>query len=249
MLWLHIGDTDPSKGDSTDMRNTLCFEWITMMHKASLDKRKKHVYCISKATPSSLKEWWNCKKRPVDGSYSVKISWAQEISSHPCDFTAELRIPLLSVQHRKGGQDVCWYKLPTWSEKHHETSPSEAQTAQGHPPEGVLSLYDMGLCLQSHFGRFWGFFLADSPQRVKLQKRNSQRRTCLPQNLRGTKTRWLDFQRPKEMGQEVPNITKGVSDSRSVWLKIHEWKMIIFCSSQQVLWEQKWRQLRTSNPL
>lgn len=107
MLWLHIGDTDPSKGDSTDMRNTLCFEWITMMHKASLDKRKKHVYCISRATPSSLKEWWNSKKRPVDGSYSVKISWAQEISSHPCDFTAELRIPLLSVQHREKGWPGC----------------------------------------------------------------------------------------------------------------------------------------------
>lgn len=91
---------------------------------------------------------------------------------------------------------------------------SEAQTGQGHPPEDVLSLQDdMGVCLQSHFGRFWGFFLAESPQRVKLfgkeeQKMNSQRRTCLPQNLRGTKTRWLHFQRPKQMGQEASQYYK-----------------------------------------
>lgn len=91
------------------------------------------------------------------------------MSPGPCDFTAELRAPTsVNAAERKGGQEVCRHKLSTWSEQHHETAPSEAHTAQGHPPNGVLSLQcEMGLCLQSHSGRFWGFFLADSPQRVK----------------------------------------------------------------------------------
>lgn len=40
MLWLNMGDMVPSQGDSTDRRNTLGFEWITMMYKACLGKRK-----------------------------------------------------------------------------------------------------------------------------------------------------------------------------------------------------------------
>lgn len=125
-------------------------------------------------------------------------------------------LPFLSMQHRERVARTCAdTKLSAWSEQHHETPPSEAQTVQGHPPEGVLSLqYDMGLCLQSQFGRFCGFFLADSPQRVKLQKRNIPRRTCLPQNL-GTKTRWLHFQRPKQMGKEVSQYYK--SGLRPLW--------------------------------
>lgn len=246
MLWLDIGDKDPSKTDiSTDIRNTLCFERITMKHKACLDKRKAagllHFLVNSKFSESMVKEkacgwvlfsqdpyipllvqsqWFEVLKSPKGNTWAhahlLSIGdefwslwlhcWTQ--SSHFCQCSTG----------RKGGQDVCCHKLSTWSEQHHEAPPSEAQIAQGHPLQGVPSLqYDMGLCLQSHFQRFWGFFLADSPQRIKLQKRDNQRRTRLPQNLRGTKTRCLHFQRPKQMGQEVSQYYKRGLSPLSDW--------------------------------
>lgn len=145
-------------------------------------------------------------------------SWAQEMSPGPCELKSSTSVSAAQRERVPGRaltQAVYLVRAEPWN------STSEAQTGQGHPPEGVLSLQDdMGLCLQSHFGRFWGFFLADSPQRVKLfakeeRKMNSQRRTCLPQNLRGTKTRWLHFQRHKHMGQEVSQYYKR--GLRPVW--------------------------------
>lgn len=134
------------------------------------------------------------------------------MSPGPCDFTAELKAPT-SISAAQGERMVRMCVATSCLPGHSSTMKLHLQRPKLPrgilTPPGVPSLhYDMGLCLQSHFGRFWGFFLAESPQRVKLQKRNSQRRTCLPQNLRDTKTRWLHFQRPKWMGQEVSQYNK-----------------------------------------
>lgn len=86
---------------------------------------------------------------------------AQEMSTGPWDFAAELR-GLTSVNAAQKGQPGSVpTQVTTCSDQHHEGPHSEAQTPKGHPPEGALSLqHDTGWCSQNH----WFLSSLQSPQ-------------------------------------------------------------------------------------
>lgn len=136
-------------GDSTDMRNTLCFERITMTHKACLDKKKNRLTAFLRPLQVPSKNGETVRKGlwmgPIQSRSPEHRRWALVLVTS----LLNSEIPLLSMQHREKGwqgrvltQAAYLVREATWNFTFR--GPSEAQTAQGHPPEGVLSLkYDI----------------------------------------------------------------------------------------------------------
>lgn len=157
-------------------------------------------------------------------------SWAQEMSSGPCDFT-ELRAPTSAnaAQKERVARMCADTGCTPWqssTKKLHLQRPKLPRDIHWGCP--VIAVR-YGAVFTKSLRDILGFLSSWQSPKSQTAKKGTAKgehaflRIEEVQNLDG-----CTFRDPNRWDRRFPNITKGVSDSRSMWLKIHKWNMTNF---------------------